>query len=250
MSRGNYKRTITHCQNISKALKKRFKDPTKHPTYGKHWKVSIEVKKAQRLRMIEKWKDRKYRETYIQKIKTKWQDPLYIKKVKKAREGITLKLWTNPEYRKKVSMGVSKANKGKKRTEEVKIKNRKMVKKLWKNPEYAKRCLSFNSPNKKEIQVLELLQTISSNQFIFTGNGGFSVGGKYPDFTDEKNKKLIEYNSNYWHGEWKTGESKKVHEQNRINYFKQFGYDTLIIWENELKKLNKVKQKILRFNNN
>jgi hypothetical protein len=38
------------------------------------------------------------------------------------------------------------------------------------------------------------------------------------------------------------------HENDRISHFKNNGYDTLIIWEHELKDLNKLKQKIMEFN--
>ena len=34
----------------------------------------------------------------------------------------------------------------------------------------------------------------------------------------------------------------------RINYFKKFGYSVLIIWENELKNIEQLKNKIKKFN--
>lgn len=37
------------------------------------------------------------------------------------------------------------------------------------------------------------------------------------------------------------------HEQERTNYFKQFGYDTLIIWEQELKDVKTLKHKLNSF---
>ena len=35
---------------------------------------------------------------------------------------------------------------------------------------------------------------------------------------------------------------------NNFNHFKKFGYDTLVIWESELKDINKVKNKVIKFN--
>lgn len=53
-------------------------------------------------------------------------------------------------------------------------------------------------------------------------------------------KKLIELFGDYWH--------KGEDPQDRINIFKKFGYDTLVIWESELKDINKVKNKVIKFN--
>ena len=52
-------------------------------------------------------------------------------------------------------------------------------------------------------------------------------------------KKCIELYGNYWH--------KNDNPQDRIDLFKQFGYDTLIIWEHELKDIEKVKNRIMKF---
>ena len=62
-------------------------------------------------------------------------------------------------------------------------------------------------------------------------------------------KKLIELFGDYWHSKERTGIEPKEHERKRIEHFKQFGFDTLIIWEHELKDLNKVKNRIIQFNN-
>ena len=34
----------------------------------------------------------------------------------------------------------------------------------------------------------------------------------------------------------------------RINLFKKYGYDTLVIWSSELRNLDKLKKKIIEFN--
>lgn len=67
------------------------------------------------------------------------------------------------------------------------------------------------------------------------------INGKNPDFTNcNGKKKLIELFGDYWH--------KGEDPQDRINIFKKFGYDTLVIWESELKDINKVKNKVIKFN--
>jgi len=54
-------------------------------------------------------------------------------------------------------------------------------------------------------------------------------------------KKLIELYGDYWH--------KGQNPQKRINYFKKYGFKTLIIWEKEYKNnFAAVKGKLLVFN--
>lgn len=45
----------------------------------------------------------------------------------------------------------------------------------------------------------------------------------------------------YWHD----GDD----EQERINYFKEYGFDTLIIWEHEMQDEKTLIERILLFNN-
>ena len=70
-----------------------------------------------------------------------------------------------------------------------------------------------------------------------------------PDYIDFTNKKIIEYNGDYWHCNPKTYESNYYHKLKKeyakdiwkydnikINYFKKLGYDVLIIWEKDFKQ--------------
>ena len=56
------------------------------------------------------------------------------------------------------------------------------------------------------------------------------LGGKIPDWVNVNGKKrVIELYGNYFHNPKYFPE--KQTPEDRINYFKQFGYDTLIIWQ-------------------
>lgn len=91
-------------------------------------------------------------------------------------------------------------------------------------------------PNKAEEK---LMQFLIKHDFLFryTGNGIFSIEGLCPDFiaTDDS-KRVIELFGDYWH--------EPEEEEEREKVFAQFGYETLIIWEHELKDetamLNKI----------
>jgi hypothetical protein len=66
------------------------------------------------------------------------------------------------------------------------------------------------------------------------------IAGKCPDFINcNGEKKIIELFGDYWH----LGENP----QERIDEFKPFGFDTLVIWEKELKNANGLKEKLLNF---
>lgn len=138
----------------------------------------------------------------------------------------------------------------------------KKHKQLWKNPEHVIMMLKAQNqkPTKPEKELANLLNIILPNEYIY--NGKFNeenitlIGGKLPDFVNiNGHKKLIEFNGCYFHncpicypngGRDNTINGFKE-SQERINYFKQYGWETLIIWEHELKNKNAVIDKILEF---
>lgn len=94
-------------------------------------------------------------------------------------------------------------------------------------------------PTKPERELTEL---ISSNKlpFKYVGNGEFILGGKCPDFLNVNGKKqLIELFGTYWHPIFDVAK--------RTEHFRQYGFKTLIIWEDELRNNNKVIRKIKSF---
>jgi len=103
-----------------------------------------------------------------------------------------------------------------------------------------------NLPNKKELILINILKELSTN-FEYVGDFKIWVDGKNPDFIDEDKNKIIELFGDYWHSEELTGKPEYIHEQERIDHFNNSGYDTLIIWENELKNIHQLKVKIINF---
>ncbi len=112
--------------------------------------------------------------------------------------------------------------------------------KCWDEPEYRKKVFggAKTFPNKAEKQLAKVLESIPENKFFYIGDGRQQIALKYPDFWDGKNK-LIELFGDYWH----KGDDPK----DRIDYFKEFGYDCLIIWECELKDKKKLVGRIVQF---
>ncbi len=158
--------------------------------------------------------------------------------------------------------GIPKFIKGHNPPTEQQIQNiKKAIKELWNDSEYRAKQIGRmkdlwtqqgyrdkvikNSlvglkvkPNKAELKLQDIIDSIT-NTFTFVGNGKKIVGSKCPDFIDPINNKIIELYGDYWH--------RGQDPNDRINYFKNYGYDTLVIWEAELKDTENIKKKLMGF---
>lgn len=76
--------------------------------------------------------------------------------------------------------------------------------------------------------------------YRYVGDGAFMLGGKCPDFLNVNGKKqLIELFGLHWHDTFDVAR--------RSEHFRQYGFDTLVIWEDELKDMDAVISKIKKF---
>jgi len=128
--------------------------------------------------------------------------------------------------------------------------------KQWQNPEYRKRQLkaiiagSHTKPNKSEKKLRRGLNHLFPGEYKYVGDGSILIGYKNPDFINvNSQKKIIELFGDYWHGEERTGRTKRQEENQRIKHFAKYGYKTLIIWESELENIKQLKEKLLKFQN-
>lgn len=95
-------------------------------------------------------------------------------------------------------------------------------------------------PNRKELRLGQLIDMACPNEYIYTGDGGFAIGGKIPDFTNVNgHKKVIELFGDYWHGDalYNGQVQMKWHrtEEGCRETYAHYGFDCLVIWEKELK---------------
>ena len=153
---------------------------------------------------------------------------------KKARKNMSearKKSWKNTSYRKKLS---------------------KERKNRWKNIEYKNSWLKkINKskkkiPNQKEKIINQLLVLLFNTKYKFVGNGKVIINGFNPDFINKKDHKIIEFYGDYWHNL----PSAIQRDKRRLKIYKAYGYQTLIIWEHEIKNLDYVVGKILAFQEN
>jgi len=115
---------------------------------------------------------------------------------------------------------------------------------LWTLRDFQKKqALAQNrKPNTKEIILNKILNKNYPNEYKYVGDFQFWLGGKNPDFMNmNSQKKLIEFYGNYWH--------KDENPKGRIRHFKKYGFDTLVIWERELKNISRLERKLNRFHN-
>ncbi len=117
------------------------------------------------------------------------------------------------------------------------------LKKRWKEDrEFAKMMLNSlctsNGPNNPEY-LIDLITHEYYTGWQYTGNYSVIINGKNPDFVNEETKQIIEVYGDYWHD----GEDPI----DRAEIFAEAGYETLVIWENELKNIDNVIYKLKLF---
>lgn len=191
--------------------------------------------KAKELRRLDYYKHREKRK----QTKKRWYEK------NRERELIHMKKWRedHEEYRREWWSKYYEENKEKlleahrlyckknkvKLSERGKAKRRAMgIPERWSKEHLRKWCLSNRiKPNKAEKKMIRLFEN-NNLPFKFVGDGQVVIAGKIPDFINYNGgKQIIEFFGDYWH--------KPEEEEERKKIFAGFGYETLIIWEHELK---------------
>lgn len=141
------------------------------------------------------------------------------------------------EHRRKVSESL----KGKKCSEEKKRKISRSLKGHPVSKETLKKIFNLTKPNKAEQELFRLVENIFPDEYKLNVKGEILIlGGKIPDIVNVNGRKrLIELYGDFYH--------KGDDPQKRINYFKQFGWKTLVIWGHELKDIDLLKAKLQAF---
>ena len=118
----------------------------------------------------------------------------------------------------------------------------KSLKSSYSNINTAFQRYSQRPPNKAEFLILGIISYYKLS-FEYTGNGTFLIGNKIPDFVFLKEKKVIELFGKHWH-------KNPNEEKDRTDFFKSAGFETLIIYDTELKasNLGTVINKMIKFN--
>jgi len=122
-------------------------------------------------------------------------------------------------------------NYGYKKATDIIIKRANTLKEKWRtDKEYARKVMSRRPMSKPEKEFQKIIEEYDL-PYIFTGNVSNKVvviGGKIPDFTHNTDKKVIEIWGDFFH--------KGQNPENRINYFKKFDYNCLVLWASEISR--------------
>lgn len=148
--------------------------------------------------------------------------------------------------REKISVAMKKIKKLRKEklgyinSKETRLKMSNIMKEKWKNPEFANKMFSLSRnkyPNKCESSLLIVLKGIDPN-WDFVGNGNFIIGHppKNPDFINIKEKQIIEFFGKHWH--------KKEEEEKLIQFYNSLGWNCIVLWDYEIKRILKGKEDI------
>lgn len=113
---------------------------------------------------------------------------------------------------------------GKEKASKIKSQIATKAKDYWKKSAYVKKQMRARGarPNHQERFMVKCFSFLQ-----YVGDGTLIIGGKCPDFKVEGQRKLVELFGNYWHS--------IAEETQRINYFKKYGWDCLVVWDSELK---------------
>lgn len=114
-------------------------------------------------------------------------------------------------------------------------------KECFKDPEFCKKMgIAWGmKPNKPESLLAKLLEDLYPSEWKYTGDFSFAINGKNPDFVNRERDKVIEFFGDYFHA----GQDPA----DRAAVFAPFGYQTLIIWESEMKNMEGVVSRIHAF---
>ena len=90
----------------------------------------------------------------------------------------------------------------------------------------AERLTRLAHPNKTELKLRDLLEKHFPGVMRMNVKDGIIIAGKIPDFVSAVPGYIIEMFGRYWH--------PPEDEPKRIEVFARLGYETLVIWEDEL----------------
>ena len=213
----------------------------KRPQFSEDWKKKIS----------ESLKGHKASKKFIEKLilRNKTDNPMWNQEVvKKAVQNRNYKEIARKTNLTKIKNGVFL-----KYSERMKknnpMKDPSINAKVNKNPEYMKKRISslIKKPNNQEKILIDLINK-NNLPYDYVGDGKYIIGSKNPDFIHKKENKIIELFGKYWHT--KRARVYEETEDGRIEFFKKYNYQTLIIWEDELKNPDLVLEKIKSFDGN
>jgi len=201
-----------------------------------------EIREKSRIANLGKTRSEEQNQKNSQTLKKRWQKPEFRQKMTEAirlrfkKYGSPLKgRYLSEEHKKKISWL------GRKHTDKTRAKMSQSAGGRHKTPEWISNIMKARGikPNLVEQALINIFVEYNL-PFKYVGRGDFILGGKCPDFLNVDGKKqLIELFGIYYHPLFDMAK--------RIEHFRQYGFSTLIIWEDELGDKKRLVTKVKRF---
>ena len=179
-------------------------------------------------------------------FKKNWEDPESRVNTEEFRRNLrkhTHDMWDNLELRRRLSESMKKAwadPNSRYNTKEFRERALRSLRGVWETVEGREKIGKSRDlkPNKPERLLIDLFN--KNNLLIwYCGDFVYWIGRKNPDFKIHGQNKVIEFAGKYWHTEEEMEERTKL--------FKGKGFDCLVIWDTELKDLNKILTRVTLF---
>lgn len=214
-----------------------------HPTRGRKGKVSSpEFKEKVRLGVLEAYKEGRLA-PMVGELNSMYGKPVSEKRQQIAREQLE-RLNKEPKFQIKRLTALRRWHQA------HKIETSQVLKERNKNPEFIKKRLKglCRKPTKPEQWLIDLISEYKL-PYKYVGDGSVIIGGLNPDFIDiNGRKRIIELFGRVWHDTLLKEDDWKRSELGRIMAFKPYGFDTLILWDDELEDKDAIVNKITKFN--
>lgn len=160
----------------------------------------------------------------------------------------------------KAKMKISIANKGRKCSDVRKKKISEKALLRYKDIEYKNKHTKATlkgvmvRPTKPEIILRDLLDERYPNEWKYVGNGEVVINGKNPDFVNINGRKaVILLHGQYWHltryQKDNPSLTKEQIEREDKELYKNYGWESLIVWDKELQNKIELLNKIREFCN-
>jgi hypothetical protein len=184
-----------------------------------------------------RWQDKEWQQKWLEMIREYWSNPDNRERQRTAKivqHQDPDSTYNSIEYRENLLQVIQ--------SEEFREKISGRMLELWQDVEFARKVFDGRNykPSAPEQLMEQLLEDLFPEEYKYVGDGQFIIGGKNPDFINiNGQKKIIEVYGDYWHAD--------DDPQERIDFFKRYGFDCLVIWESELQEVDSVVEKLVEF---
>lgn len=211
-----------------------YHDPEWHKKQSEKVKEQFSTPSARKMlsdKLKAQWKDPKFRRTLAEYF----ADPANRKARAECARNQMLEQWKDLDYRKRRSKKVQKQSL-----------------RRWQDPDFKKRVIQatfrgqHKRPNKPESELLKFIQK-NDLGYEYVGDGKEVIAGKVPDFLARNgHKKIIELFGDYFHKDERP-ENGGDNGAGRKKIFAQEGFQTLIVWEHELRDEETLLKRLIAF---